>query len=120
MQIVKRLIEQFIPEKYSLSITLDRVERVFSGVVVIEGMLMPGSSVISLHAKYLKIESVTVDGKRADFTLGKHDELSITHKDLNPGKHIVVVTYNSTITDGMHGLYPCYFEHDGVKKQLLV
>lgn len=120
MQIVKRLIEQFIPEKYSLSITLDRVERVFNGTVTIEGTLTPSASAISLHAKYLEIESVTVDGKNADFKLGDNDELSITHKDLTPGEHLVVVAYSSKITDGMHGLYPCYFEHDGIKKQLLV
>ncbi|TAL15231.1 M1 family peptidase [Patescibacteria group bacterium] len=119
MQIVKRLIDQYIPEHYSLSITLNRAERTFNGVVTIDGTSTADAVGISLHAKYLVIESVTLDGKKADFKSGKHDELVITHKDLKPGKHIVVVAFSGKITDAMHGIYPCYFEHDGVKKQLL-
>ncbi len=119
MQIVKRLIEQFRPDNYSLSITLDREGRIFGGVVTVTGTVQPDASVISLHAKHLSISSVTLDGKEAAFHLEENDELAITHKDIAPGKHIVVVSFNGKITDGMHGLYPCYFEHDGVKKQLL-
>jgi aminopeptidase N len=74
---------------------------------------------IVLHAKDLAIESVTVDGKAAEFAASENDELFITHPDLAPGKHIVVVGFTGIITDPMHGLYPCYFEHDGTKKELL-
>jgi len=119
MQIVKRLIEQFIPENYSLSITLNREGRVFSGTVVVKGMVTPGSTSIGLHAKQLDIVSVTLDGKEAQFTLGADDELSITHPDITHGPHIIVVAYSGKIKDGMHGIYPCYFEHEGIKKQLL-
>jgi len=119
MQIVKRLIDQFIPEHYSLSLTLNQIEKAFSGVVTIKGALAANAPGISLHAKYLDIASVVVDGKNADFTFSDNDELQVTHPDLKAGNHIVVLTFSGKITDAMHGLYPCYFEHDGVKKQLL-
>ncbi len=119
MQMVKRLVDQFIPENYSLSITLDRIEKVFSGIVTIKGRSLEGAKTISVHAKHLDIESVTFDGKKADFKHLKHDELRISHKDLTAGHHILVIAYSGKITDAMHGIYPCYFEHDGVKKELI-
>lgn len=119
MQTVKRLIDQFIPDNYNLSITLSRAERSFQGIVTIKGSLQPDASSISLHAKQLDIQSVTYDGKQATFTQEDDDELRITHDDLSVGKHIIVVAFKGTITDAMHGLYPCYYQHDGVKKELL-
>lgn len=119
MQIVKRLADQFIPENYSLSIKLDREKRVFEGTVTVTGTSTTGAKAVGLHAKHLKVHTVTFDGKNAAFKHGKNDELSITHKDLVPGPHIVVVSFSGDITDGMHGIYPCYFLHEGVKKQLL-
>lgn len=119
MQTVSRLINQFKPEHYNLHLTLDRVGRTFSGIVTMNGMAAKGAQKISVHAKDLTIQSVTVDGKKADFAPGENDELHITHQDITEGRHIVVIDFRGTITDAMHGLYPCYFEHDGEKKELL-
>lgn len=119
MQTVARLIEQFIPESYQLSLVLDRPGRTFKGIVTITGTSTVGAEHIALHAKDLVIESVIFDGKSAEFTSGDNDELYITHPDLTDGRHIVVAAFNGTITDAMHGMYPCYFEVDGVKKELL-
>lgn len=120
MQQVARLIDHFIPETYQLSLDLKREERTFSGIVTLHGSIPQDSSAILLHAKDLAITEVTFDGKAADFTLDPSlDQLTITHADMVPGKHIVVVSFNGTITDAMHGLYPCYYEHEGQKKELL-
>ena len=119
MQTVSRLIDTFVPENYELSLSLNRSGRTFKGTVVVKGSSTPKATDIRLHAKDLIIESVTFDGKAAEFSLEKDDELAITHPDLAEGKHIVVVSFAGDITDSMHGLYPCYFEHDGVKKELL-
>lgn len=119
MQTITRLLEYFIPEHYDLSINLEREERTFRGTVTINGSSAVGAKQISLHSKDLEIHSVTFDGKKAEHTSSEHDELIITHPDLDAGKHIVVVSFSGKITDGMHGLYPCYFEVDGVKKELL-
>lgn len=118
MQTVDRLIQTFVPEHYQLSITLDRLGRKFAGTVTINGESVAEAKNIVLHAKDLAIQSVTFDGKQADFSLDDQ-EITVTHPDINGGTHVIVVAFSGEITDGMHGLYPCYYEHDGVKKELL-
>jgi aminopeptidase N len=119
MQTVSRLIHTFIPDHYNLSLNLQREKRTFSGLVSLHGLSTPGSTTISVHAKDLTIESATLDGKAASFTKAENDELIISHPDITEGKHIIAISFSGTITDAMHGLYPCYFEHNGVKKELL-
>ncbi|MDB5165905.1 MAG: aminopeptidase nonfunctional [Candidatus Saccharibacteria bacterium] len=117
MQTVPRLIHTFAPTDYDLSLVLEREQRTFSGTVTIEGEAAAGA--IALHSKDLTISTVTVDGKAATYAHGDNDQLNIAQDNLQPGKHIVVVGFSGTITDAMHGLYPCYYDHDGVKKELL-
>ncbi len=119
MQTVSRLIDQFIPLHYQVSLTLQRIDRTFSGVVTLEGTSPHSSRTIVVHAKGVTIESAAVDGKDASWSLGENDELTITHANVSAGQHSVTLKFSGTITDGMHGLYPCYYEHDGVKKELL-
>lgn len=118
MQTVARLIQTFVPEHYQLSITHDRIGRTFTGTVTINGASVADAKHIVLHTKDLAIQSVTFDGKQANFSLDDQ-ELTISHADMHEGAHVVVVGFSGEITDGMHGLYPCYYEHDGVKKELL-
>jgi len=114
-----QLVNQFMPENYNLSISLNRIEKKFSGLIVINGSLLINSKEIILHSKDLSIESVIIDGKEAKFTFLENDELIITHPNIAIGKHIIVIKFNGNITDSMHGLYACYFEHEGIKKELL-
>lgn len=119
MQTVSRLIEQFVPEHYQISLNIGRTERTFSGVVTMNGSTIGDGGTIMVHAKDLTIESVTVDGKSAEFSEGENDELTIKHPDILPGRHIVVFAFSGTITDAMHGMYPCYYDHEGTKKELI-
>lgn len=119
MESVSRLITLFAPEHYALSITLNRTERTFDGTVTINGSVIDANGEIRLHSKDLTIHSSLIDGKEAEFQAETNDELVITHKDLTVGKHVVVVTFSGTITDDMNGIYPCYFEVDGIKQELL-
>jgi len=119
MKSVSRLIQTFTPEHYTLSTKLFRTERTFSGVVTIRGVVSPTASEIRLHAKDLTITSATYDGKAASFHEDDYDELVIQHSDISEGIHTLVVGYEGVITDDMNGIYPCYFEVDGVKQELL-
>lgn len=74
---------------------------------------------ILLHAKDLAVESATIDGATVAFQHGEFDELAVGDDSLCPGTHVVEIAFSGKITDAMHGLYPCYFEHDGAKKELL-
>lgn len=116
MQAFSHLLDSFIPEHYDLSLTLNRKKRTFHGTVTINGY-QKSNEYLPLHAKDLEITSATVDGRSVEFTLEAHDELRLAHA--TPGAHIIVLQFNGKITDAMHGLYPCYFEVDGEKKELL-
>ena len=119
MTTVPRLINSFIPTHYSLAIDLSHAkERIFRGTVNIDGEMPTGVDQILLHTKDLTIESVVVDGSSVPFTHGEFDGLALGGDTLQPGKHAITIVFSGSITDAMHGLYPCYYEHEGVKKEL--
>ena len=114
---VPRLLDTFTPNHYNLTLDLTRAEeKEFSGTVIISGESTSES--ISLHSKGLTIQSATIDNQPADVSFGEFDELRLFQPELKSGNHIVCINFSGTITDAMHGLYPCCFTHDGVKKQL--
>ena len=119
MKPVPRLIEQFVPEHYQLSLDIDREARSFRGTIVVQGELQPNANSITLHANKLTIETAHIDGKTADVNMGEFDAVEFSRANLKPGNHIVTIGYSGTITDPMHGMYPCYFTVDGVKKELI-
>lgn len=114
-----RLLTQFTPNHYTISLDINRIGRSFRGTVSLGGTLADDADTISLHAKDLIIESVLVDGSLAAHANGENDEVHITQNNLQPGKHVVVIGYRGVITDAMHGLYPCYYEHAGVQKEII-
>ena len=114
---LKHLLDTFTPHHYNLTLDLTRAEeKSFSGTVIIAGELTGES--ISLHAKDLTIHTVLIDDQPAEFSHGEFDELRLSCPELSSGEHTVCIKFSGAITDAMHGLYPCYFTHDGVKKQL--
>ena len=119
MESVSRLIRTFAPEHYDLSITLKRTDRTFDGTVTIRGEVLTDTKEIRLHSKALSIASATFDGKEASFKEDAHDELVISHPDMALGTHNIVITFSGSITDDMNGIYPCYFEVEGKKQELL-
>lgn len=118
MQPVRRLIKEFIPETYNLSLVISKNSKAFSGTVSIAGTSVNG--IIAVHAKDIIIDSATIDGKAATVTLLANDEVELHTQTLQPGKHTVTIAYHAEITASLHGLYPCRFTHGGEKKQLLV
>lgn len=118
MQTALRLYQQFIPEHYSLFIDLRGAQKTFSGSVTIEG-ISKKDGIIRLHAKELAITSAHIDGQAADFLIGEDDGLLLECTGVKAGTHSIVIEFSGTITDQMHGLYPCYFKHNGKRKFLL-
>ena len=117
MKTVPRLLDTFMPHHYALTLDLTHAEeKSFSGSVIISGEST--SELISLHTKDLTIHSALIDDQPAEFSHGEFDELRLSYPELSNGEHTVCIKFSGAITDAMHGLYPCYFTHDGVKKQL--
>ena len=114
---VPHLLDTFTPNHYNLTLDLTRAkEKEFSGTVIISGESTSES--ISLHSKGLTIQSATIDNQPADVSFGEFDELKLFQPNLENGNHTIHINFSGNITDAMHGLYPCYFTHDDVKKQL--
>ena len=114
---VPRLLDTFTPNHYNLTLDLTRAEeKEFSGTVIISGDSTSES--ISLHSKGLIIQSATIDNQPADVSFGEFDELRLSQPNLKNENHTIHINFSGNITDAMHGLYPCYFTHDGIKKQL--
>ena len=114
---VPRLLDTFTPNHYNLTLDLTRAEeKEFSGIVIISGD-STGESIL-LHSKGLTIQSATIDNQPAEVSFGEFDELRLSQPNLENGNHTIHINFSGNITDAMHGLYPCYFTHDGVKKQL--
>lgn len=116
-----RLYESFQPHNYNLELTLERLSRKFSGKIVISGMLTTLDTPITLHAKDLSITGALVNDVPADTKMGKNDELTILPtSSLIDTEISITLTFAGKITDPMHGLYPCYYEYEGIKKELLM
>ena len=114
---VPRLLDTFTPNHYNLTLDLTHAEeKEFSGTVIISGDSTSES--ISLHSKGLTIQSATIDDQPAGVSFGEFDELRLSQPNLKNGNHTIHIIFSGNITDAMHGLYPCYFTHDGIKKQL--
>lgn len=131
MKRVRRLYEQFQPQHYKLDLVPDAEKMEFSGTVTIKGKKTGRPSQrITLHQKGLKATKATISkhGKEGikEITVSRinlqksYDELRL-HSDemLYPGLYTITIDFEGKITEPMHGLYPCYFEHEGVQKKLL-
>jgi aminopeptidase N len=129
---VKRLYTDFKPARYELYLEPDREAMRFNGKVVITGQKTGRPSQrLTLHQKDLKIKSAKLS--RLDKKTGQqpidvsrhnshknYDELRL-HADemLYPGHYTIELEFSGKITEPMHGIYPCNFELDGQKRQLI-
>ena len=119
MQPVTRLYTQFHPKHYDIhwDLTKAKSDRLVSGSVTLSGEQIEQGQ-IRLHAKQLAISAISVNGVAVtDFTINAEaDELVIPHHE--PGDVTLAIDFNIALTDPMHGIYPCYFVHDGVRQEL--
>ncbi|GBG96093.1 M1 family metallopeptidase [Lactococcus termiticola] len=113
---VKRLIETFVPENYKIFLDIDRKTKTFKGQVAIHGEAK--SDTVYFHAKDLKISSVKAFSVDADFSLDAANEEVAVKLD-HAGDVTVSFEYEAVLTDNMMGIYPSYYEVDGVKKMLV-
>jgi aminopeptidase N len=129
---VKRLYETFQPEHYMLSITPSSETMHFSGTVEITGKKTGRPSQrLTFHQVGLKITSARVikhdkkgDAEIAITRINNQDTLHEVrlHSDsmLYPGNYTVTMEFEAPITKNMEGLYPCFFNHEGADKTLLM
>lgn len=116
MSTPQRLLDAFVPEHYDIFLDIDRETKRFSGAVHITGTA--NTSTFALNQRYLTITSVKQDGKPCTYT-SSDDTQTITIEGHTTGSTQIDVAFTAALTDMMMGIYPSYYTHDGVKKQLV-
>lgn len=112
----KHFYNSFQPTHYDVYIDINRADKKFAGKVTMTGTA--SDKEISVHQKFLNIDSVQVAGQDVPFT--KDDAAEAIRVTLPAaGDNTVVITYHADLTDTMMGIYPSYYEVDGVKKELI-
>ena len=111
-----RLFSQFQPEHYDIQWDLRQAKsnRLIRGTATIRGQHLAAEP-IRLHAKDLQIEEATVNGQAVK-TSTDNDILTLDNTD--DGSVQITIKFSLTLTDAMHGIYPCYYEHQGQKCEL--
>ncbi len=129
---VKRLFSSFQPSHYDVSLSLHDDKRSFNGKVIISGKKTGRPSKrLTFHQKGLtitKAEVVSLLKKTPAKVIplsrtvlhASYDEVRLhSEETLYPGDYTVTLEFHGRITKNMDGIYPCFFEMDGVQKELI-
>lgn len=111
-----RLFSQFQPEHYDIQWDLRQAKsaRLIRGTATIRGQHLAAEP-IRLHAKDLQIEEATVNSQAVKISTD-NDILTLDNTDNGPAQ--ITIKFSLALTDAMHGIYPCYYEHQGQKCEL--
>lgn len=111
-----RLFSQFQPEHYDIQWDLRQAKsnRLIRGTATIRGQHLAAKP-IRLHAKDLQIEEATVNGQAVKTST---DNDILTFDNTDDGLAQITIKFSLTLTDAMHGIYPCYYQHQGQKCEL--
>ncbi len=130
MKSVTRLFGSFSPEHYDLALHIDEENMTFSGQVVVHGRKTGRPSKrLTFHANGLKVTSgkIVVRDKKGEREVAvsriNHqktlNEVRLHTADmLFPSAYEVTMAFEGKITDGMTGIYPCYFKDGETEKKL--
>lgn len=128
---VTRLFNSFQPERYDVHIQIHEEKMTFRGTVIVSGKKVGRPSKrLTLHQKDITIHSATITHKDKKGHVAKevarinnhkkYDEVRLhTHETLYPGHYSLELTFSGKITRNMNGIYPCYYEENGEKKQII-
>ncbi|GAB2024717.1 M1 family metallopeptidase [Lactovum odontotermitis] len=113
---VKRLFDTFVPENYKVFLDIDRQTKTIKGKTAVTGEAK--DLVVSFHAKDLHFTKVRVFSVDTNF-IENYEEEEIVVNVGRKGQVTLSFEYEAKLTDNMMGIYPSYYEVDGVKKQLI-
>ena len=105
---MERLIEYFVPEKYKLDLTIDKLAKTIGGKVLVKGEALREN--VKFHAVELKIERVLVNGEKGKF---KCDGKILEILDVVPGEAEIEISYHGNLNENMEGAYLSSYEYKG-------
>lgn len=111
---MERLLEYFVPEKYIMDLDIDKHAKTIGGIVTIDGRAKAEN--IKFHAVGLSVDSVVVNGKKADFEVvdGVLTVFKVPRSDLG-----VEIRYHGFLNENMQGAYISTYEYRG-KTEVIV
>ena len=111
-----RFYNTFQPDHYDVFIDVNRAEKTINGKTTITGNA--STPKIAINQKNLQVTSIQSNGQELNFSVD-NDAEAVWITLPQTGKVTFTVTYNTKLTDSMMGIYPSYYEVDGIKKQLV-
>lgn len=111
-----RFYQSFQPEHYQVFLDINRAQKQFSGRTTITGTAK--EALVLIHQNGLVIETVTAAGKSVPFTVD-NDANALKVEVGQSGEVTLVIAYTAALTDSMMGIYPSYYQVDGVQKELI-
>jgi aminopeptidase N len=132
MKSVARLYNQFQPQTYDLTFSIDEDAMRFSGHAVIRGRKIGRPTQrITLHQHELKVTSaaITKHDKKGDQVLtviriNNQDTLNEvrlhTEGMVYAGDYTLEIDFEAPISTGMTGIYPCFFSDGDNEKKLIM
>lgn len=127
MQDVKKLLTQLEPRSYHIHLNIDSDNTAFTGQSTLEAATKEETSVLTLHAKDLSIDTATVASEGADLAVADityDDEaqtVSLSLEETIAADTTLTLSfdYHGDITDSMHGIYPANYEEEGGQKTII-
>ncbi|MCH3904589.1 MAG: M1 family metallopeptidase [Lactobacillus sp.] len=113
---VTRFYDTFQPEHYDIYLDINRAKKTIVGTSTIKGTAL--TKQVSVHEKYMDIKSVKADGKEVDFTVNDQED-QIAIEVGKTGEITLAIDFAAPLTDTMMGIYPSYYQVDGVKKEII-
>lgn len=108
--------ETFQPTHYNVYLEINRQNKQISGLTTITGDAK--QETISIHQKDLLVDYVQLNGKRIRFVSDNQAD-AIRINLGQTGNVTLTISYRAKLTDSMMGIYPSYYEVDGVQKQVI-
>lgn len=111
-----RLLSSFTPAHYTVALAIDRKAKTITGHTTVSGIA--AAAQMALNQKYLKVSAVSANGAAVPYTVDDATErIDITLP--KAGDVTLAVDYTAPLTDSMMGIYPSYYQVDGVRKQII-
>ncbi|WP_412989865.1 M1 family metallopeptidase [Pediococcus siamensis] len=113
---ITRFYETFQPTHYNVYLDINRATKQIAGKTSITGTA--STEKISIHQKGFVVSSVLANQAPVPFKVD-NDADAIRIELPAAGEVTLTVEYTAPLTDSMMGIYPSYYEVNGVKKQII-
>ncbi|MBP6880793.1 M1 family metallopeptidase [Candidatus Saccharibacteria bacterium] len=117
-----RLLDQYKPERYQLTIGFDKPKKSFTGTVEIYGTVVSEQNFIDLHSVGLTIISAKINGIETSVeSIAAEQKIRLSgNQEYGAGSNATInIRFSSEITETMEGIYPSDYTENEVQKRLI-